>query len=237
MQLLGNDIVDLSDASTFEKYRDSRFLSRVFTDEEQSTIRQSGTPNETLWTLWAAKEAAYKIISKLSSPPIFRHKSFRARVHKPSATAGNSSSRTTTVEVQYRKTSMMMQVCVGKDYIHATGAHPLSQEADDCRVISEMRACQAADWEAWEAKTDFPDGFTEAERTSISRAESALVRSFCKKSIAKALEISPARLQIIRPVKQTKTQPPFLLVDGQKTAIDITLSHHGRYLGWAFSMP
>jgi len=70
---VGNDIVDLGSPFAKGKSKDHRFVQRVLTKTEQRFVGQSPTPDDMLWTLWAAKETAYKAISKsvpgISSAP------------------------------------------------------------------------------------------------------------------------------------------------------------------------
>jgi hypothetical protein len=64
LQALGNDIVDLDAPGNPGRSRDSRFLERVFTAEERCLIERAGRPDALVWGLWAAKEAAYKAVSR-----------------------------------------------------------------------------------------------------------------------------------------------------------------------------
>ena len=75
--MLGNDIVDLNEAGVAGKSHNARFVERVFSREEKSAISLSENPDLTLWMFWAAKETAYKIISKITGPPVFSYKKFR----------------------------------------------------------------------------------------------------------------------------------------------------------------
>lgn len=60
--MVGNDIVDYGIDE--QKYRQPRFLNRVLTVKEQSYLAQSCHPNTYLWSLWAAKEAAFKALQR-----------------------------------------------------------------------------------------------------------------------------------------------------------------------------
>ena len=58
--MIGNDVVDLSLASTESNWRRPGFLKKVFTLREQSCILNSDNPDLTVWLLWSMKESAYK---------------------------------------------------------------------------------------------------------------------------------------------------------------------------------
>lgn len=64
MPAVGNDIVDLEAPGNAGKSRESRFVDRVFTEEERLLIHGAASPDRLLWLLWAAKEAAYKAVSR-----------------------------------------------------------------------------------------------------------------------------------------------------------------------------
>ena len=76
MTSIGNDIVDLTDPDNIGKSRDRRFIARVFTPEEQVRIDRSESPDTTLWMFWAAKEAAFKAISKSRPGLSFIHRAY-----------------------------------------------------------------------------------------------------------------------------------------------------------------
>ena len=58
--MIGNDIVDLEVARKNSKSANSRFLKKVFSEEEIEIIQNSDDPELVLWQLWSMKEAAYK---------------------------------------------------------------------------------------------------------------------------------------------------------------------------------
>ena len=74
---IGNDIVDLTAQGVKGKFNDRRFVERVFSAEEQKEIQSASDPTLTLWSLWAAKEAAYKVAKKLRPATVFAHRKFR----------------------------------------------------------------------------------------------------------------------------------------------------------------
>jgi phosphopantetheine--protein transferase-like protein len=61
---VGNDVVDLAAPGNRCKSDDGRFCGRVFTEEERALIAGAPRPDALLWALWAAKEAAYKAVSR-----------------------------------------------------------------------------------------------------------------------------------------------------------------------------
>ena len=116
MLLLGNDIVDLNEAGITGKSQSTRFVERVFSREEKSAISVSKNPDLTLWMFWAAKETAYKIISKITGPPVFSHKKFKTNFRKQ---ISKSKSK---IEVSYDAQKFQIELTTDTNYIHAVGA-------------------------------------------------------------------------------------------------------------------
>ncbi len=91
MLVIGNDIVDLADHGNKGKFRDRRFRDRVFTTEEGRRIDAAPDPDAMLWTLWAAKEAAFKAAVKLRPGLGFIPRSYRVLTLRGNASTGGSS--------------------------------------------------------------------------------------------------------------------------------------------------
>ena len=230
MLLLGNDIVDLNEAGVTGKSHHARFVERVFSREEKSAISVSEHPDITLWMFWAAKETAFKIISKITGPPVFSHIKFRTTFRK------QISKSKSTFEVVYDTWQFEIELTTDINYIHAVGAHANTGELPNYLLSEKVLQVTLSELRDWQNRNSWPEHFTKEELVSIHHAESALVRFHCKKLIAKKLKLAPSRLQIIRPSKARRPQPPFLLLDNKQTEIDISLSHHGLWLGFCFSI-
>lgn len=74
--LVGNDVVDLRVAENASVAHRPRFCARVCDDAEQARVRAAADPVAELWTLFAAKEAAYKVVTKLRPGAILAHRRF-----------------------------------------------------------------------------------------------------------------------------------------------------------------
>ena len=83
-RFVGVDVVDLRDRRCVGKERDARFLSRVLNDVERRALASTPDPDAALWRLWSAKEAAFKVVSKVrGAPPAFVHTAFRVDLPGP----------------------------------------------------------------------------------------------------------------------------------------------------------
>jgi phosphopantetheinyl transferase (holo-ACP synthase) len=72
--LVGNDIVDLDDPDNLRAPRHPRFAVRVLTEHERVLAASSTDPYALAWSLFAAKEAAYKLLVKLGESPGFGYR-------------------------------------------------------------------------------------------------------------------------------------------------------------------
>ncbi len=73
---VGNDVVDLGDPYLLGSERRQRYVDRICCDSERRQIAQARDPLWLLWALFAAKEAAFKAISKRRPGVIFAHSKF-----------------------------------------------------------------------------------------------------------------------------------------------------------------
>ena len=69
--MVGNDVVDLRDREARVETLNPRFDARVFTAAERLALERSGDRNRQRWSLWSAKEAAYKVARKLDASATF----------------------------------------------------------------------------------------------------------------------------------------------------------------------
>jgi phosphopantetheine--protein transferase-like protein len=159
LQNIGNDIVDLTHPQAIARYEDYRFVSRVLTLTEQEKLRSSSFPNQCLWSFWAAKESAYKAISRffplVSSSPK-QYEVSMEDIGFPSIFHG----MVTTPEMP-----VQIQGAVRTDYVHClgvtgkevdnqiieTGIYPISKDKDESSFVRELAKDRMAEC----LKTDF----------------------------------------------------------------------------------
>lgn len=73
---VGNDVVDLGDARTATAHLRPRFVARVCSQAERARVEVAARPRVLLWSLFAAKEAAFKAVSKRQPDIVFAHGRF-----------------------------------------------------------------------------------------------------------------------------------------------------------------
>ena len=72
---IGDDVVDLGDPAIAQHHRRARFVARVCNDDERRRVAAAHDPHRLLWSLFAAKEAAFKALEK-RAPLILAHRRF-----------------------------------------------------------------------------------------------------------------------------------------------------------------
>jgi hypothetical protein len=233
---LGNDIVDLADPRHTGKAGDERFLQRVFSEEEQEDIRSSENPDRALWIRWAGKEAAFKTISKsLGVPPTFIHSLFQVTVFRstgPGAEAGSASvpPMTRFGQVQHGEVLLPLRIEVAGTALHAVTWTP--SLTDGVPPFSWGSTQITARDDRW--RETLRPGFSPLEWDCISHQASALARLAARRSMASALDVDEGDLEIWCGPGKPGRRIPRVLLRGQEISIDLTLSHHGQLLAWAF---
>jgi len=210
--LVGNDIVDLGLPQTRHKALDARFIERVFAPEERAVLSASCTPERTLWCLWSAKEAAYKVVKKRYPATLFSHKKF--------VVTGTSAPTPEPFEgcVSYEQVDVAVRWHLNEAYVHCVGVWPpgAAVEAVDAGVRRSDDAQLAR--------------FTlsERERRSARLPASQSARQLAKQLLARrGLET----VEIVRPRAEGRLLAPRLWQRGRRLeGSDVSLSHHGRFV-------
>ncbi len=248
--LVGNDIIDLRDPRCPGKSRNLRFLARVFHAGEASRILAAPDADQALWLHWAAKEAAYKVVSKLmGSPPVFEHSAFVVKAGRaPAGTPEPSGIRSgfeAIGSVTYRDLTIPYRAAVDTSRIHALA---WSGEDPDGPVpsvgISTGEANVRAPNVGGTAGGGAPDAlqfflkerFTSRERRSIHSPQSAYVRLMARSAIAEDLGVDERRLEVLCGDAPTGRTPPRVLLDGRAGPVDVSMSHHGKRVAWAYAL-
>ena len=78
--MIGNDIIDFEFAKRHSRWKEQRFLDKLFSAEEQGFILSEGKRFENIWRLWSMKESAYKIMSRADGIIRFNPKDFECSI-------------------------------------------------------------------------------------------------------------------------------------------------------------
>lgn len=222
-RFVGVDVVDLTDPRARDRSRDARFLDRVFSPGERERIRAAADPALEVWILWAAKEAAFKVVSKLQAePPVFRHAAYEV-TDEPGLPV---------TALRYRDTPLALGVEAHGERVLVWAWNEGAPEILVARatVPGALAALGLeVEREAWETSR-----FRPGERDSIHGLPSALVRLMARRDAARMLGIAEDLLSIECPPGHTGLRPPYLHRSGALLRhADVSLSHDGRELAWA----
>lgn len=194
--LVGVDIVDVDDSRCIGKTRNAIFLSRVLAEDERTSLDASGDSDELLWRFWSAKEAAFKVVTKIrGTPPTFVHSAFRISpvdAFPPLSVCGMVRWEGLTIYVRWH-------VLPGRVAAVAWNG-PLDQ--------GDVK------W-GWGAATELDPAPNEP---------------------LDALEVEESRVAVICDRGLKGRVPPQALLDGLPAPVDVSLSHHGRWLAWAIRL-
>ena len=241
---VGNDIVDLADPRTEGRATDDRFVGRVFDAGEQEAIAISGDPDLELWSRWAAKEAGFKVISKLiGEPPTFVHRAFRVvwnSRERPAGVGAETVIRSGAVHYEPPDTGgtgfvleATVSVALRHDALHAVGVGSPGAHSVDVHVEPGVELLETAD-SVWSGSLpELTPRFTARELDAVYSQQSAAVRLGARADLAELLGVAQGRIEIACLPGLPGRRPPCVLVDGERVEADVSLSHDGRWIAWA----
>lgn len=186
--MVGNDVVDLADLEVRAGPAHPRFDARVFAPAERRALAAEGTPNRLRWTLWAAKEAAYKLAVKRDPNVIFAASRFVVEFGR--ASLG---------EVRHPGGHVAVTLATRGNAVHAVASDAVGPE-----IVTGL-----------------------ASRIGASDASDA-VRRLAVRDVAARLGVLESELRIGR-----RGRIPTLSLRGSDRSLDLSLSHHGRYVAFA----
>lgn len=111
--VIGNDVVHLADPEIAAHHLRSRFVERVCSGQEVERLGCSEAPHRLLWTLFAAKEAAYKAAMKRRPNIAFAPRRFDVDAQL--------------TRVTYQGWELALRIAYASDWVHAvacSGAAP-----------------------------------------------------------------------------------------------------------------
>jgi len=232
---VGNDIVDLEEPRTEGRATDDRFVGRVFDAEEQAAIRAAHDPDVELWARWAAKEAGFKVISKLiGGPPPFVHRAFKVEWAEAGEPTRGDVLRVGSVRYQEHEARVTVARCSGSVHAVGFGGSGGAPDGVDLRPRVELLEESDAPWSG--SLEELRARFTARELDAVYSRQSAAVRLGARADLAKALHVDEGRLEIVCDPGPTSQRPPRVMLDGARAHADVSLSHDGRWIAWVLLM-
>jgi hypothetical protein len=241
---LGNDVVDLGHRACRERDRDDRLLGRILTPGEREWV-EGATERELrlvrLWSLWAAKETAFKVVSKVAGPPeVFRHRGFHGRL-EISEGEGSGLMRIRGVVVGPEVPGeVTVQGSSDGEHVHLVGwgvSHPSTPALE--AGLEGSRDLEGA-------LGEYRPRFSELEWEGIHTIHAAEARLRARERLEAWLRHldgerapgTPSPVEIVTSGERPGRTPPRIRVLGrERPDLDLSLSHHGRFVAWAFLVP
>ena len=206
--MLGNDIVDLRDPDARPESFRARFDERVFSADEQRAIAQDADPLARRWAHWGAKEAAYKLAKQIDSTFVFSPGRLVANFSDDASHASPSGRR------ERRGLLELPRVL-------PQGTRMLElrsfETADRVHVVAVP---VGSDWGSVDSAVEPLD--------SEMDDPSTMVRRMAIREIGRGLGVAPERLTIGR-----DGRIPTVEIDGFRTSLSLSLSHHGGWIAYA----
>lgn len=130
MPPVGNDVVDLKHPENQGKSRDARFIGRVFTGKERDRIAGAANPDTLLWALWAAKEAAFKVVSRDNPAACSTPRRYEILLDPSGVSEAHLAGRAITPRGE-----LALRIVLTDDYVHAVSA---STDGDLGRIFQRV---------------------------------------------------------------------------------------------------
>ena len=120
MPYVGNDVVDLMEPANAGKSRDSCFLKKILTDTEIEFVLNTENPDAALWSCWAGKETAYKILKKTFPDAAFLPRQWTVIFKKSQSDISDGE------VIIPGKGSVYIRLFSNSNYVHCVGADVLT---------------------------------------------------------------------------------------------------------------
>ena len=143
MDAVGNDLVWLGDPANQGRHRDARLLGRILCSDERRFVETAEEPHRALWSLWAAKEAAYKAHARTRPGSVFSPIAYRVVVGESSL-------------VWHEDEEIPVDWTHGPDWLHAVAGEnpaaiitrvksspPLETASSALRALAVLTFCEA----------------------------------------------------------------------------------------------
>jgi phosphopantetheinyl transferase (holo-ACP synthase) len=250
---LGNDVVDLRHRACRERDSDDRLLDRILTPGERAWVEEEGDRElrlVRLWSLWAAKETAFKVVSKLAGPPeVFRHTGFEARLELSDAECPGVVRIRGVVTGPEVPGEVVVQGSSDGEHVHLVGwgvDHPSTPA---------LEVGLEGSWDLEGELAAYRPRFSELEWEGVHTIHAAEARLRARERLEAWLkrleggpvgdrpvrtgsEQAPSPVEIVTSGERPGRTPPRIRVLGrERPDLDLSLSHHGRFVAWALLVP
>jgi len=186
--------------------RDLRFPKKILTAAEIKSVQGAKNREQALWSFWACKETAYKVIKKIRPDASFLPRQWEVCLRPPPRHFIDA------IVLVSENQTIYSRLFLDDDYIHCVGSEVVTALDD---VICEVIKLPAGNDDEAENGHSF-------------------LRECASQKIAQHFHLSPSDLIIERKQAGGEMSPPYVLKGDSRLAIDISLSHDGRFGAYAF---
>ena len=214
--MIGNDIVDLRDSDARPESFRARFDERVFSVDERRAIAQDAVPLALRWAHWGAKEAAYKLARQIDSTFVFSPSRLVANFtsHGPGSNRiGSRSVRIGPLELPHTPGLMSGEGITTLDL----------RSFETAERVHVVAVPAGSDWGAIDLAVE--------EIDPLLDDPSVAVRTLAIRECSHSLGVAAERLKIGR-----DGRIPTIELDGSRTSLSLSLSHHGRWISYAMRL-
>lgn len=224
--MLGNDSVDLRDADARPESFRARFDERVFSADEQRAIAHDAKPLARRWAHWGAKEAAYKLAKQIDPTLAFSPGRFVACYTEVAEIEAVEAA-----DYAHEADLASVSNAVGRPFERRGFLELPYSPTKGIRMLA-LRSFETADRVhvvAVPAGSDWAEVEMAVEMLGRDRTDpSAAVRELAVREGSRRLGVAVERITIVR-----EGRIPTLELDGIRTSLSLSLSHHGRWIGYA----
>lgn len=230
---VGNDVVDLTQRENICKSGDARFVGRVFTDQERDLISAAATPDRMLWAHWAAKEAAYKVLSRDDPAVCSTPRRYEIHLDGHGERRGKAGDRQPAGPIvpAGSKPSGAAQAPGGLEQITGRAHTPRGELALRIDMTADyvhaLAALTRTDLGRIRQRVDLLDNGAGADEAS------RVVRAKLLEELALCLDCPPEELSVAK--EAAGPGAPLVFRRGQPLAVTVSLSHDGRFVAYAFA--
>lgn len=245
---IGNDVMDLLDPRCQGRRKDDRLLGRILLPEERIWVDEVASESAwavRLWALWAAKESAFKVYCKLVGDGAFRPRSFLCRLEAEAQPDDPSITRIRgEVEAADAGLSVTIEGSSNQSYVHVVGWAGSGSRPRQSRMESGLEEVGLGD--SHTALATLRDRFTPEEWEGIHSLRSAHARLLARERVRSLLGLGAGadggNISGQVEIRTTGDRPgklaPQIWFRGSRIRdLDLSLSHHGRFVAWALLVP
>ncbi len=207
---------------------DLRFLRKILTDTEIEQVRGCENPDALLWSIWACKEAAYKALKKMAGDAVFIPCRWSVFFHQAMTFAGVQGIKLPEGFLQQDESTGFLAGEVITEENNIFSCHLFSSSSFVHGVVSDRSDILAKT--TWRVEI-FPEWQFQYGADSSPFGRSCLIHD-----LAEVLGVDRRQVEIRRSYQKVKElQPPVVYLQGARaSAVDISLSHDGRFVAYAF---